>query len=89
MAAEYRRQPADLTEAADGVKTSATDVFFPEPAKEWGTVVAAGIYDEARGGNQLAWDYLDEPMLAVPRRIAMIPRGGLRIGIIPASGADL
>lgn len=31
---------------------------FPAEGSAWGTIVAAGLYDAASGGNLLAWDWL-------------------------------
>lgn len=33
-------------------------IAFPAAAASWGTIVAAGLYDAATGGNLLLWDWL-------------------------------
>lgn len=33
-------------------------IVFPTATADWGTIVAAGLYDAASGGNLLFWDWL-------------------------------
>jgi hypothetical protein len=37
---------------------NAAAITFPTATADWGTVVAAGLYDAATGGNLLFWDWL-------------------------------
>lgn len=37
---------------------NAAQVQFPEATVDWGTVIGFGLFDQASGGNLLAWDYL-------------------------------
>lgn len=39
----------------NNVGSNNADITFPTPVASWGTVVAAGIYDAATGGNLLAF----------------------------------
>jgi len=38
--------------------TNSADIEFPEATANWGTVVAAGVFDASTGGNLLAYSNL-------------------------------
>lgn len=42
-------------------------------------LVAGGVFDAEIGGNLLAWDYLEQPVLAVPGVKVTMPEGKLKI----------
>jgi len=39
--------------AGDGLTDNASDIVFPAPTADWGTIVAFGIFDAATAGNLL------------------------------------
>jgi hypothetical protein len=43
------------TGTSPATKTNGTAINFPVAGASWGTVVAAGIFDAASGGNLLYW----------------------------------
>ncbi len=43
---------------APATATNSADIEFPEATANWGTVVAAGVFDASTGGNLLAYSNL-------------------------------
>lgn len=54
----YARQTITLTAASGGSTSNASDITFPQATGNWGTIVAAGLFDASTGGNLLAWNNL-------------------------------
>ena len=46
---------ADWAAAASGAITNANAIAFPTATANWGTVVAAALFDAATAGNMLIW----------------------------------
>ena len=58
-----QRDPGDAnwTAGADGATANASDITYPAPTANWGTVTHAGIWDAASGGNLLVHGPLTTP----------------------------
>ena len=52
--ARVETDPADWTASNGGVIENATDITFPVPTGDWGTVTHGCLFDAASGGNLLA-----------------------------------
>lgn len=39
----------------NGVYTNTSDIEYPDPTSNWGTITHFGIYDASSGGNLLVW----------------------------------
>lgn len=64
--------------ASGGAKTNANAITFATATADWGTVVAAGIFDASSGGNLIAWCTVTSQ--SVPSGVtASIPAGDLDI----------
>jgi hypothetical protein len=64
--------------AASGAKSNANAITFATATADWGTVVAAGIFDALSGGNLIAWCAVTSQ--SVPSGVtASIPAGELDI----------
>lgn len=78
----YARQSVTFTTSA-GDPSNATNsaaVEWPVATAGWGTVVAAGVYDN--GGNLLGWGNLNTPREIQLDDIFRIPAGELDINLI-------
>ena len=51
----YARQTVTLSAAALGATSNSADITYPTATANWGTVVAAGLFDALTVGNLLAW----------------------------------
>lgn len=49
---------ADWGAASGGANTNANTLTFPTATGNWGTIVAAGLYDASSSGNLLIWNNL-------------------------------
>jgi hypothetical protein len=54
----YARQAVTLAAASAGATQNSADITFPTATADWGTIVAAGLFDAASAGNLLAWNNL-------------------------------
>ena len=52
---------ASFAERENGVANNADAVEFPESTAAWGSIVQAGLFDAATGGNLLSYSDLDVP----------------------------
>lgn len=65
----------NFPDAVAGVKSNAVAIPFPQAVALWGTVVAAGIFDAASGGN-----LLDFQLLTTPRTVNPGDTFGIAVG---------
>jgi hypothetical protein len=56
----YARQSVTLSAASGGSTSNSADITFPTATADWGTIVAAGIFDASTAGNLLAWNNLTQ-----------------------------
>ena len=56
----YARQIVTLSAASGGATSNSADITFPTATADWGTIVAAGIFDASTAGNLLAWNNLTQ-----------------------------
>jgi len=54
----YARQAVTLAAASNGATQNSADITFPTATADWGTIVAAGLFDASTAGNLLAWNNL-------------------------------
>lgn len=56
----YARQTVafSVSGTSPATATNSADIEFPEATANWGTVVAAGVFDASTGGNLLAYSNL-------------------------------
>jgi hypothetical protein len=54
----YARQAVTLAAASAGATQNSADITFPTATADWGTIVAAGLFDASTAGNLLAWNNL-------------------------------
>jgi hypothetical protein len=47
--------------ATDGVTDNATDIVFPLPSANWGTINSFAIFDASTAGNMLVWGPIVPP----------------------------
>jgi hypothetical protein len=47
-----------VSTGTSGTTNNLNAITFPSPSANWGTIVAAGIFDASTGGNLLAFSYL-------------------------------
>lgn len=69
---------ANFPNAAAGAKSNGNPITFATATADWGTVVAAGIYDAAAAGNLIGWCTITSQ--SVPTGVtASIAAGSLNI----------
>lgn len=56
----YARQAVTLSAASGGATSNSATITFPQATANWGTVVAAGLFDAVTAGNLLAWNNLTQ-----------------------------
>ena len=49
----YLRQSVAFSAASSGQSSNTAPVNFPVPSADWGTVIAAALFDASSGGNML------------------------------------
>lgn len=77
----YARQSITLTAASGGSTSNSSDITFPQATGNWGTIVAAGLFDASSGGNLLAWNNLTESKNITDGDVLKIPAGQLTFTI--------
>ncbi len=75
----YVRQAITFGAAAAGVSSNSAQVTFPVATADWGTVVAAAVFDAATGGNQLYYGTLSASKTILTNDQFILPVGGVTI----------
>jgi hypothetical protein len=52
----YSRVAVTFSAPSNGATSNSSDLTFPTPSANWGTIVGVGIYDASTAGNLLAYD---------------------------------
>jgi len=60
-AGSYRRMAVKLTQPEGGSASNSAIITFPTALEDWGTIVAAGLFDAIKEGNLLMWTDLENP----------------------------
>jgi hypothetical protein len=73
----YARQAYGASSSGSDADNDA-DITFTASGGDWGTIVAAGIFDASSGGNLLAWKAL-APTVSIVDGVSYIYRAGALI----------
>lgn len=63
--------------ASGGQKSNGQAITFPVATGSWGTVVAAGVFDAASGGNLLVWSLLGTAKAISAGQAPQFPAGAI------------
>jgi hypothetical protein len=77
----YARQAVTLAAASAGATQNSADITFPTATADWGTIVAAGLFDAASAGNLLAWNNLTASKTVNSGDTFKITAGSLTISV--------
>lgn len=77
----YARQAVTLAAASAGSTQNSADITFPTATADWGTIVAAGLFDAASAGNLLAWNNLTASKTVSNGDTFKITAGSLTISV--------
>jgi hypothetical protein len=77
----YARQAVTLAAASNGATQNSADITFPTATADWGTIVAAGLFDAASAGNLLAWNNLTASKTVNSGDTFKITAGSLTISV--------
>lgn len=77
----YARQVLSVSTASSGVVTSDSDINFPQATANWGTVVAAGVFDSLSSGNLLMYTNLTTSKTIETGDILKISSGSLTVSL--------
>ena len=77
----YARQVLSVSTASSGVVTSDSDINFPQATANWGTVVAAGVFDSLSSGNLLMYTNLTTSKTIEAGDILKISSGSLTVSL--------
>lgn len=77
----YARRSIAFDAAVNGVTQNTSTISFPTATPgNWGTIVAAGIFDALTGGNLLYWFDFDTPQFAEANFTFRLAVGSVVIG---------
>lgn len=77
----YQRVAITLSAASNGQTSNTATIDFPQATGDWGTIVAAGIFDAVTGGNLLMWTTISPQKTITSGDIFRIPAGNLTISV--------
>jgi hypothetical protein len=77
----YARQAVTLAAASAGATQNSSDITFPTATADWGTIVAAGLFDASTAGNLLAWNNLTASKTVNSGDTFKITAGSLTISV--------
>jgi hypothetical protein len=77
----YARQAVTLAAASAGATQNSADITFPTATADWGTIVAAGLFDAVSAGNLLAWNNLTASKTVANGDTFKITAGSLTISV--------
>jgi len=78
----YARQIFDANVAVNGIATNSILIEFPIATSNWGTVVAAGVWDANTNGNLLLYDLLESSKEVKSGKQYQFDIGNVRITMI-------
>lgn len=74
--AQVVNNQANWPNSVNGVKSNGAAITFAAAEEDWGTIVAAGVFDALTGGNLLYWGTLTNAKQVDTDDIFSIPIGG-------------
>lgn len=77
----YARQAVTFGAASSGSTSNTADITFPEATANWGTIVAAGLFDASTAGNLLAWNNVTTQKTINAGDTARIKAGSLTLTV--------